>query len=61
MIGAFKITSQEAVASGIRRLEAMTGPNVGFQAMEQESETNTLAQTLDCSPKQLSEKIQKLL
>ncbi|MBP6256810.1 hypothetical protein KA405_03715 [Patescibacteria group bacterium] len=24
MIGAFKITNQEAVASGIRRLEAMT-------------------------------------
>ena len=29
--------------------------------MEQELATNTLAQTLDCSPKQLPEKIQKTI
>lgn len=60
-IGAFKITNQEAVASWIRRLEAMTWPNVAFFAMEQEQATNNLAQILDCSPKQLSEKIQKTI
>lgn len=60
-IGAFKITNQEAVASGIRRLEAMTWPNVAFYAMDQEKATNSLAQLLECSPKQLSEKIQKTI
>lgn len=61
IIGAFKITNQEAVASWIRRLEAMTWPNVAFFAMDQEQATNNLAQLLDCSPKQLSEKIQKTI
>lgn len=61
MIGAFKITTQEAVASGIRRLEAVTGPGVAMYAQEKEQEQYTYAQLLDCTPKQLTEKIQKLM
>lgn len=61
MIGACKITAQEAVASWIRRLEAVTGPKVALFAQEKEQEQIARAKLLDCSPKQLTEKIQKLL
>lgn len=61
IIGAFKIIGQEAVASGVRRIEAVTGPNVAFFAQWQEQEQYAWAQLLDCSPKQITEKIQKTL
>lgn len=61
MIGAFKITNQEAVASWIRRLEAVTGPAVALYAHEKEQEQYSFAQLLECTPKQLTEKIQKLM
>jgi len=61
MIGAFKITNQEAVASGIRRLEAVTWPNVASYAQNQDIELIHYAQLLDCSVKQLPERIQKTL
>lgn len=61
MIGACKIINQEAVASGIRRIEAVTWPRVTAYAQQKEHEQYAYAQLLDCSPKQLAEKIQKLL
>jgi alanyl-tRNA synthetase len=39
----------------------MTGPKVAFYAQEKEQEQYTHAQLLDCTPKQMGEKIQKLL
>ncbi len=61
MIGSFKITNQEAVASGIRRIEAVTWPNVAYFAQEKENELIQYAKLLDCSVKQLPERIQKCL
>jgi alanyl-tRNA synthetase len=49
------------VASGIRRIEAVTGPRVAVYAQEKEQEQYAYAQLLDCTPKQLTERIQKLL
>lgn len=60
-IGAFKITNQEAVASGIRRIEAITGPRVARYAQDQEKQLEQIAGLLDSQPKQIEEKIQKLL
>lgn len=61
MIGACKITNQEAVASGVRRIEAVTGPRVAFYAWEKEKEQYAYAQLLDCTPPQLTEKIKKVV
>lgn len=60
-IGAFKIIGQEAVASWIRRLIAVTGPHVATYAGEQELARETLAKMLDAQPKQVSEKLEKVL
>lgn len=59
-IGAFIILAQEAVASGIRRIVAVTWPAVADHAIEQRAYIAHLAQKLDCQPKQLEEKIDKL-
>lgn len=60
-IGAFKIVEQEAVASGVRRIVAFTWPKVAQQAHTLELELHRFATLLDCQPKQLAEKIEKIL
>lgn len=60
-IGAFKIVEQEAVASGVRRIIAVTWPKVAIQAHTLEKELHALAEKLDCQPKQLTEKLDKVL
>ncbi len=60
-IGAFLITAQEAVASGIRRISAVTWPAVALHAQTLQNELLTLSTKLDCQPKQLQEKVDKLL
>ncbi len=60
-IWAFLITWQEAVASGIRRLTAVTWPAVAVHAQMLTHELQTLSEKLACQPKQLAEKIDKLL
>lgn len=59
-IGAFVIIWQEAVASGIRRIIALTWPAVAEHVAQQRAFLNHLAQKLDCQPKQLEEKVDKL-
>lgn len=59
-IGACIILAQEAVASGIRRIVALTWPAVADHVMQQRSFLSQLAQKLDCQPKQLEEKVEKI-
>ena len=60
-IGSFAIIAQESVASGIRRIIAVTGTKVAAYAQELENFTYTLAEKLNCQPKQVEEKIDKVL
>lgn len=60
-IGAFKIVEQEAVASGVRRIIAVTGPKVAMHSHTLELELHSMADKLDCQPKQLAEKLEKVL
>jgi len=59
-IGAFKIIAQEAVASWIRRIVAVTGTEVAKHAMQAQQDLTTLASTVWATPKQLPEKIGKM-
>ena len=59
-VWAFKIVSQQAVASGIKRLVIVTWPKVAKYLQEKEDYLNTIAQKLDCSPSQIEQKISKL-
>lgn len=60
-IGAFKIVEQEAVASGVRRIIAVTWPKVAMHAHTLEKELQSMADKIDCQPKQLVEKLEKVL
>ncbi len=59
-VGAFKIISQEAVASGIKRLVILTGPKVAKYAQEKEKYIYQIAEKLDCAPAQIVQKAEKL-
>lgn len=60
-IWAFKIIGQEAVASWIRRIIALTGPKVTEEIQRLEWVVARLSQLCDCQPKQVEEKLTKLL
>ncbi len=61
-IGAFSIVSQEAVASGIKRITALTWPRVLEKLENQTSLLSNLTQLLEVkSFAQLPEKVEKLL
>jgi len=60
-IGAFKITTQEAVASGIKRIVAITGPQVTYRLLEEEKTMESLATKLWVTTKQFPAKLEKTL
>ena len=61
-IGFFTIISQEAVASGIKRITALTGPRAIEKLEDLQGLLSQLTQLLEVkSPTQLPEKLQKLL
>jgi alanyl-tRNA synthetase len=60
-IGPFKITSEGSVASGIRRIEALTGFAALAYINEEERELKKTAEMLKTSPTKLSDKAQKLI
>ncbi len=59
-IGLFKIVSESAVSSGIRRIEALTGANALAYLEEQESRLYEAARILKSSPAEVTQRVQAL-
>ena len=59
-IGFFKVISESAVASGIRRIEAVAGP-AALEWMENNERTLTLARVLKVPPGQLVDRVSSLI
>jgi alanyl-tRNA synthetase len=59
-IGAFIITSDSSIASGTRRIEALTGEGALDYLRSLKSQISQLSQTLKTTPDKLNEKIAKL-
>ncbi len=59
-IGLFRITTETGVASGVRRIEAVTGSAAYDRALEQEARLREAAALLKTSPDQLSRRIEQL-
>lgn len=59
-IGAFALLQQESVASGTRRITAVTGPAVADYLLRAQDNIHTFAHQLGCQPKQVGDKINKL-
>ncbi len=60
-IGLFKITGDDSIASGIRRLEAVTGMNAVAWVQAQEAAIKEAAGALKTTPEELAARIQKLV
>ena len=59
-IGQFKILSENGVAAGVRRIEALTGDNVRAYYEKEEAELNEAAALLKTTPDALAERIRAL-
>jgi len=59
-IGLFKIVSQGGVASGVRRIEAFTGPGALRHVKQEERVLTEAAERIKARPLELSEKVEKL-
>ena len=59
-IGQFKILSENGVAAGVRRIEALTGENVRAYYEKEEAELNEAAALLKTTPDALAERIRAL-
>jgi len=60
-IGSFFITEQTAVAAGIKRITALTGPKVATHAQSLQSDLESVATKISVPVKQLDAKIEKLM
>jgi len=59
-IGLFKIVSEGGVASGVRRIEAVTGTNVLAYLYERENKLREAAEMLRASPEEVPRKVEQL-
>ena len=59
-IGLFKIVSEGGVASGVRRIEAVTGPGVLAYLYERENKLREAAEMLRASPEEVPRKVEQL-
>ena len=57
-IGLFKITSEGGIASGVRRIVALTGPGAMAWVRELEHEVRRAAELLRTSPKELARRVE---
>jgi alanyl-tRNA synthetase len=60
-LGAFIITSESAVSSGVRRLECLTGDSAILEMQAQRRRLKDLCATMKSKPEELSERVKKLL
>ncbi len=60
-VGGFKITSEGGIASGVRRIEAITGSNVISYLAGKESTISTVAHTLKSSESDLTRKASQVM
>ncbi len=60
-IGMFAILGESSIASGVRRIEAVTGAGAYARLQSMRQETRDLAKVLDCDPKSLLQKAEKLV
>ncbi len=60
-IGSFKIISENGVAAGVRRIEALTGAGVAKYYAELEQKLNEAAKILKTTPASLTEKCEHLM
>jgi alanyl-tRNA synthetase len=59
-IGVFKIVSESAVASGVRRIEAVTGTGALAWIARQETALRAAAEQLRCAPDEVPERVRRL-
>ncbi|HNC49296.1 MAG TPA: alanine--tRNA ligase [bacterium] len=60
-IGFFKIVSESSIASGVRRIEAITGSVAEGLFQNQYALQESLRHTLNCKPEEISERIESLI
>ncbi|MCC5858005.1 MAG: alanine--tRNA ligase, partial [Ectothiorhodospiraceae bacterium] len=60
-IGLFKIVAEGGVASGVRRIEAVTGPRALQWVLAQEQTLDQVAEALRASPENVTVKLEQLL
>ncbi|MFY0989434.1 alanine--tRNA ligase [Halomonas sp. C05BenzN] len=60
-IGCFHIVSETGIASGVRRIEAITGEGALAWFREQEARLNRIGERLKASPEQAEERVESLL
>ena len=60
-IGLFRITAETGVASGVRRIEAVTGPAAYRRTLEQEATLRAAAELLKTSPDRLVHRVEQLV
>ena len=60
-IGAFKIVAESAVAAGVRRIEALTGPQAIAYLSEQEQRLHQVAALLKVAPGEVADRVAALV
>ncbi len=60
-IGCFHIVSEQGIASGVRRIEAITGEGALAWFREQEARVNRIGERLKAKPEQVEERVESLV
>ncbi|MBZ0330131.1 alanine--tRNA ligase [Halomonas sp. ANAO-440] len=60
-IGCFHIVSEQGIASGVRRIEAITGEGALAWFREQEARVNRIGERLKARPEQVEERVESLV